>query len=486
MPDGVVWWFDARDGEGRILHSGRVFAVRAEDMERSARVAGARVHFDVDSRARGTATNVTLRPGTRVSRRQRRVGDLTGARRPDPKGPAAHAIERPEFGRDLERHPARVAENWAAMLTDGRLDDAMQFFAPNAVLHADGEVWTGATSARSFWSRSPLLGGPGPVGVHGVHGVDGDVFVVRWPATDAVGSETETLLTIAHGQIREQRHRRVEAVVADEPSPTAIDISTEGDVTDDDRAHAVKVVRSVIDTAGDPVLHVSIRLRHAADPAQERPAKSRATIDLDGEPLRAHASGTTMSDAIDRLDQRLRDRIGHLDAHRRAIRRRGPESPHGEWRHGDWDARRPPYFPRPVDERSIVRHKASSPVEATLDEAVFDLEAMDHEFLLFQDLATGSDAVVSRVEGGTYAVQYLAAPAPAPAPEGVAAIEIDERPVPELTLDEAREHLDLTEVPWVFHRDSGTRRGAVLYRRDDGHYGWIGLAVDRSSSESQG
>lgn len=44
---------------------------------------------------------------------------------------------------------------------------------------------------------------------------------------------------------------------------------------------------------------------------------------------------------------------------------------------------------------------------ATLDEAVFDLEAIDHEFLLFEDLATGSDAVVSRVEGGSYAVHYL-------------------------------------------------------------------------------
>ena len=482
MPDGVVWWFDARDGEGRILHSGRVFAVRAEDMERAARVAGARVHFDVDSRARGTATNVTLRPGTRVSPRQHRFGDLTGARRADTKGPAAHAIDRPELGRDLERHPARVVENWAAMLTDGRLDDAMQFLAPNAVLHADGEIWTGAT-VRSFWSRSPLLGGPGPVGVHGVQGIDGDAFVVRWPATDAVGSETETLLTIAHGQIREQRHRRVESVAGDEAVPAAIDISTEGAVTDEDRARVVEVIRSVIDTAGDPVLHVSIRLHHAADPAQERPAKSRATLDLDGEPLRAHASGTTMAEAIDRLDQRLRDRIRHHAAHRRAIRRRGPESPPGEWRHGDWDARRPPYFPRPVDERSIVRHKATSPVEATLDEAVFDLEAMDHEFLLFQDLATGSDAVVSRVEGGSYAVQYLDAPdRDHTAPEGVAVIEIDERPVPELTLDEAREHLDLTEVSWVFHRESGTQRGSVLYRRDDGHYGWIGLTVDRASS----
>jgi ribosome-associated translation inhibitor RaiA len=266
----------------------------------------------------------------------------------------------------------------------------------------------------------------------------------------------------------------------------AIDISTEGDVTDEDRARVVKAVRSVIGTAGDPVLHVSIRLRHAADPAQERPAKARATIDLDGEPVRAHASGTTMSEAIDRLDQRLRDRIRHLAAHRRAVRRRGPESPPGEWRHGDWDPPRPQYFPRPVDERSIVRHKASSPVEATLDEAVFDLEAMDHDFLLFQDLATGSDAVVSRVEGGSYAVQYLDAPDADRSAEGVAAIDIDRRPVPELSLDGAREHLDLTEVPWVFHRDSGTRRGAVLYRRDDGHYGWIGLAVDGPSSKSQG
>lgn len=474
MPNGVVWWFDPKDGEGRILHAGRTYAVRAENIEPVARVSGARVHFDVDPDAKESATNVTFRPGRRVSRRQRRFGDLTGARRADTKGPSSQTAERPELGRDLEAHPKRVVEGWAAMLSDGRLDDAMQLLAPNAVLHAEGDVWLGPRQIRSYWSRSPLLGGPACTVIHGVQGVDGDVFVVRWPETEPSTPESETLLSVAHGEIREQRHGTVTSIVSDETAQTPVDVSTEGAVADDDRARAVKMIGTVATAFGDPVLHASIRLRQAADPAQARPAKARATIDLNGEPLRSHASGATMSEAIDRLDQRLRDRIDHVAAHRRAIRRRGPTSPPGEWRHGDRATSRPPYFPRPVDERAIVRHKTASPVEATLDEAVFDLEAMDHEFLLFHDLATGSDAVVSRNDGGTYGVQYLdAPPTETSAPGGAAAVEIDARSPTELSLDAAREHLDLTDLPWLFFQDSDRGRGEVLYRRYDGHYGLV-------------
>ncbi len=474
MPDGMVWWFDPSDGEGRIRHAGRTYVVRSEDMEPEARVAGARVHFDVDRHAPGTASRVSLRPGKRVSRRQRRFGDLTGARRADTKGPAAPGVDRPELGRDLETHPKRVVESWASMLSEGRLDDAMLLFAPNAVLHAEGEIWVGARQVRSFWERSPLRGGPTPVDIHGEHGVDGEVFVVRWPTTEVTGQELETRSTVTHGEIRDQRHGTVTSVVPDGPAETPVDISTEGDVSEADRAHAVRMIGAVTEVLGAPVLHVSVRLRHAADPSQEHPAKARAMIDVDGDPVRAHASGSTVTEAIDRLGHRLRDRFEHVAAHRRAMRRRGPTSPPGEWRHGDLEAQRPPYFPRPVEDRAVVRHKSASPVEATLDEAVFDLEAMDHDFLLFQDIATGADAVLSRNEGGSYSVQYVEPPTDETSgPEVAAAIEVDPRPLSELTVDAACDLLDLSGVPWLFFKNIENDRGEVLYRRYDGHYGLV-------------
>jgi hypothetical protein len=42
-----------------------------------------------------------------------------------------------------------------------------------------------------------------------------------------------------------------------------------------------------------------------------------------------------------------------------------------------------------------------------------------------------------------------------------------------LELDTARELLDEGDLPFVFFVDPLTRRGRVLYRRYDGHYGLI-------------
>ena len=74
MPDGVLQWYDARRGEGRVVRGGREYPVRAADMEPSARVPGAHVHFDVQTtKGVAVAVGVRLRAGTRVSRRQRHI-----------------------------------------------------------------------------------------------------------------------------------------------------------------------------------------------------------------------------------------------------------------------------------------------------------------------------------------------------------------------------------------------------------------------------
>jgi len=57
---GVVKWFDPLTAEGTIGKGGRELPVRAEDMEPSAQVAGARVRFDV-ARERGFERAVDVR-----------------------------------------------------------------------------------------------------------------------------------------------------------------------------------------------------------------------------------------------------------------------------------------------------------------------------------------------------------------------------------------------------------------------------------------
>lgn len=46
-------------------------------------------------------------------------------------------------------------------------------------------------------------------------------------------------------------------------------------------------------------------------------------------------------------------------------------------------------------------------------------------------------------------------------------------PVPTLDVDEAARSLDLAGQDWLFFVDRKTRRGRVVYRRYDGHYGAV-------------
>ena len=471
MPDGVVQWFDPTSGEGIIRRGGRRYAVRASAIEPVARVGGARVHFDV-VRDEGTkrAERVTLRTGMRVARSQSRFGDLTGARSPDAAGGAPSSSDAPELGRDREVHPARAVEQWASLMAAGRLDEAVLLYAPDAVLHEPAGDRNGADHIRRTWESSALLGADLPVAIRGI---GADSFEAIWEAPDV--EPVVSRFRVVHGLIAEQWH---EIEMADEPEPQPasepiVELSTSGRVPARARSYATERIEKVLTEIGRPVLHTSIRLEQAEDPARERPSSVRVMIDLDGEPVRAQVRAPTMGEAVDLLEARLRRRLEELADHRQALRRRGPTSPAGQWRHGDAPTERPRYHPRPFEDREIVRHKSFTTAEATVDEAIFDLEALDYDFFLFSDLASGQDAVVHRLPGGVYGLQFRAGPDDGSVDDTAAAVEVNPEPAPWLTLSEARDRLDVTSAPWIFFVDSDRDRGHVLYRRYDGHYGLI-------------
>lgn len=120
-----------------------------------------------------------------------------------------------------------------------------------------------------------------------------------------------------------------------------------------------------------------------------------------------------------------------------------------------------------------MRRPTWSAEPSTFDEAVFDLEALDLDFLLFVDLASGQDAVVYRRPRGTYAVRLAGDAEPGHRTASTAAVEFDPAPTPHLTIEQAREHLDEGGEEWVFFEDPTSGRGNVLHRRDDGHDGLV-------------
>lgn len=250
-----------------------------------------------------------------------------------------------------------------------------------------------------------------------------------------------------------------------------VPVVTRGQVAPDAVDYARLKITHAARHGGAHAIHAVVRLTQAPDPAQARPAMAEATVDLSGTVVRAHVAASTMLEAIDLLDGRLRRRIDEGEDRMRALHLRHRDDGPGEWRHGSMPSERPHRYERPVEERELVRHKSFAVRQQTVDEAVLDLEALDHDFFLFRDERTGCDAVLWRRNAHHALIESDGRGGEAP--DTVAEVEVEHRPVERLAIAEAIEHLDLGADPFVFFVNAESGRGNVVYLRYDGHYGLI-------------
>ncbi len=255
------------------------------------------------------------------------------------------------------------------------------------------------------------------------------------------------------------------------PNASDVVVQARGEVGETERAYARDKVDRLRSLAPGPVLFARVDLTKHADPARERPAFAKAELDINGKLVRAHVAAATMFEAIDLLEGRLRERLERFAHHAEAQHLRFRGGGDHEWRHGDETTSRPPYFPRPVEDRELVRHKTFAVGEMTPDEAVFDLELLDHDFYLFKNRETGEDNVVTRSEGAGY--ELFEPSATCSLAETAAQIRHSATRPSTLNTEDAIELLDLGNAPFVFFVDTDDQRGRVLYRRYDGHYGLI-------------
>jgi ribosome-associated translation inhibitor RaiA len=255
---------------------------------------------------------------------------------------------------------------------------------------------------------------------------------------------------------------------------TYLAVNTHGDVAHADVEYARKRVNDVVRRAGGRALFARVKLTKLPDLAVPRPAVVEANIDLKGRLIRAQVARPTMREAIDEVHDRLRDRMRRVERDWEAVRGARPLARTREWRHSAAPTERAPYFPRPIEEREIIRHKTFSLARMTVDEAAFDMEMLDYTFHLFVEDATGLDSVLYRTETG-YRLAQVEKPALDIA-RGATAVTVSPRPAALLTLEEATFRLNETGLAFVFFRDDVTHRGCVLYHRYDGHYGLISPA----------
>ncbi|MCB5169446.1 HPF/RaiA family ribosome-associated protein [Streptomyces bambusae] len=249
-----------------------------------------------------------------------------------------------------------------------------------------------------------------------------------------------------------------------------VQVRNRGPVPEGADAYAEKKMLAVVDHVREPVLAVRVKLTQAVSTSVSRPVTAQAVVDVNGRPVRAHVAASSMFQAIDLLQERLAARLARP-------RRFGAGGFHGSLRtraelDGAGHDDRPHRRRLPAEERRIVRHKSFGLEHQTPEDAVIDLEAMDHDFWLFTDLASGRDSVVYRdVRTGRHRMASLAPLGQEREVDGL--LGVSTVPVPTTSVAEAVSRLRLTGLPFVFFEDAATGRGAVLYHRYDGHYGLI-------------
>jgi ribosome-associated translation inhibitor RaiA len=260
-----------------------------------------------------------------------------------------------------------------------------------------------------------------------------------------------------------------------ETAPVRIEIH--GRVPDGSRELAAAKVGPVLRLAAEPVLSARVMLAVAADPAVARPAFAQVTVDVNGRIVRAQAAEQTMRAAIERMAARLRVRLDRAARNWAALRGTVPTKEPGEWRHQSIPAHRPAYFPRPSEERDVIRHASYAGGRESPEEAAAELDLLDYDFHLFTERSTGQDSVIYRTTSGhrlAMALPELGRLGPVPG-----SVTVSKLPAPRLTVEEAAERLGAMGPPFLFFIDTDTGRGSLIYHRYDGHYGLIRPASER-------
>lgn len=275
-----------------------------------------------------------------------------------------------------------------------------------------------------------------------------------------------------YGRGPRQRNNRIVRHKPDLPAVLDVEVTTHGQLPEA-QDYAREKIGAVGRFTHQPVLHAHVKLSERADPAVARRVIAQANLDVNGRLVRAQVEGTTVREAVDRLEAQLRHQLERIAEHWEARRGRMPSTAAHEWRHQSEPTHRPSYFPRPPDQRQIIRHKSFTLGTRSVDEAAQEMELLDYDFHLFTEKGTKQASVLYRAGPTGYRLtQVEPVSADKLAPYELP-LTISPQPPPGLTVEAATERLSLLGLPFLFFIDVAEGRAGVLYHRYDGHYGLI-------------
>lgn len=159
-----------------------------------------------------------------------------------------------------------------------------------------------------------------------------------------------------------------------------------------------------------PVLSARVRRSRRGDPGVSHSVLAQANLDVGGRLVRAQAEGDSSHEAIDRLEPRLRKRVGRFGEGWEDRRGGLPSAEPHEWRHQSEPVHRHRWYPRPEAEREIVRRKTFTLRRCTVDEAAWDTGRLAYDFHLFCEAGTGQDSVLYRAGPTGYRLAQFTSP----------------------------------------------------------------------------
>jgi ribosome-associated translation inhibitor RaiA len=254
-----------------------------------------------------------------------------------------------------------------------------------------------------------------------------------------------------------------------------VDVTTHGRLPGVDR-YARDKIGALVRRTHQQVLHAHVRVSEHADPAVVCPVVAQANLDVNGRLVRAQAQGMTARAAIDVLEMRLRRQLERLAQHTDTGRSRVPVSGLHEWRHGAEPTLRPRFFPRPLDQRRIIRRKSFTLWPCSVDEAALEMELLDYDFHLFNEEGTKQASVLYRSGPTGYRLAQVKPTSRDELASFDLPLTVSSQPAPRLTFKRAAERLGFLGQPFLFFIEVAEGRAFVLYRRYDGHYGLISPA----------
>lgn len=145
---------------------------------------------------------------------------------------------------------------------------------------------------------------------------------------------------------RGRRALRNERRPAGLAAPPVLRVSARG-VGEQPRRYLERKLRRVLRLSPLPVIGARAVVAEERNPSLERPATAKATVEVRGQDVHAHAAAGSPVEAVDLLAERLSRRLRGLGRRRDAVRQGTGALEPGEWRHGGVAA------PRPVDEREL-------------------------------------------------------------------------------------------------------------------------------------